>query len=199
MVTKHYSRRASIFWAAFGLVINNKIEGVVVFGQPSPPIQRHAFDARDFRLYELARLVVQTEVKNAASFLVGSALRMLPAPCAVVSYADSEWGPRRHHLPSDQLGIHRCHEVARSRLHNRRQAGSPHDTAGPRHYRSKEVGEGEQRANRTAVKQTPVLFYVRLQSPEKEDEAGAAIPSGGGLPQAAKDHLRRWPEGRRLH
>lgn len=87
---KHYSRRASIFWAGFALVENGMIEGVCVFGQPSPPIQKHAFRDRDFRLYELARLVVQTKTRNAASFLVGNALRMLEQPCAVVSYADME-------------------------------------------------------------------------------------------------------------
>lgn len=92
VVAKHYSHRASIFWAAFGLVVNEKIEGVVVFGQPSPSLQKYAFRERDFRMYELSRLVVQTPAKNAASFLVGSALRMLPAPCAVVSYADIGWG-----------------------------------------------------------------------------------------------------------
>lgn len=92
VVNKHYSRHASIFWAGFGLVENGRIEGVCVFGQPSPPIQRYAFADRDFKLYELARLVVQTETKNASSTLVGRALRMLERPCAVVSYADSEWG-----------------------------------------------------------------------------------------------------------
>ena len=90
--SKHYSRRASIFWAAFGLEVDGFIEGVVVYGQPSPPIQKHAFKDRDFRLYELARLVIQTDVPNAASFLVGRSLRMLEAPSAVVSYADSEYG-----------------------------------------------------------------------------------------------------------
>jgi hypothetical protein len=89
---KHYSRRPSIFWAGFGLVIDGKVEGVVVYGQPSPPIQRHAFRDRDFQLFELARLVVQTGERNAASLLVGRSLQMLKAPCAVVSYADSEWG-----------------------------------------------------------------------------------------------------------
>jgi len=89
--TKHYSRRASIFWAGFGLVENDKIVGVAVYGQPSPPIQKHAFKDRDFRLYELARVVVQSTTKNAASFLVGNSLKMLePKPCAVVSYADME-------------------------------------------------------------------------------------------------------------
>ena len=89
---KHYSRKPSIFWAGFGLVIDGMIEGVAVYGQPSPPIQRHAFRDRDFRLYELSRLVVQTPRKNAASYLVGRSLQKLPAPCAVVSYADTEHG-----------------------------------------------------------------------------------------------------------
>lgn len=92
VVNKHYSRRASIFWSGFGLVIDGHVEGVCVFGQPSPPIQRHSFADRDFKLYELARLVVQTDRKNAASFLVGRALQQLERPSAVVSYADTEWG-----------------------------------------------------------------------------------------------------------
>jgi len=89
---KHYSRRASIFWAGFGLEIDGMIEGVCVYGQPSPPIQKHAFMDRDFQLFELARLVIQTKQKNAASFLVGNSLKMLESPCAVVSYADTEQG-----------------------------------------------------------------------------------------------------------
>lgn len=92
VVKKHYSHRFPIFWAGFGLVIDDLIEGVVVYGQPSPPIQKHAFRDRNFKLYELARLVVQTEAKNAASFLIGNSLKLLDRPCAVVSYADSEFG-----------------------------------------------------------------------------------------------------------
>jgi len=91
VVNKHYSRRASIFWAAFGLVENAQLTGVVVYGQPSPPVQRSAFENRNFRLYELCRLVVQSKTKNAASFLVGNSLKKLERPSAVVSYADSEW------------------------------------------------------------------------------------------------------------
>ena len=89
---KHYSRRPSIFWAGFALVEDGLIQGVVVYGQPSPPIQKHAFADRDFKLYELARLVVQTKTPNASSLLIGRSLRMLEGPCAVVSYADSSWG-----------------------------------------------------------------------------------------------------------
>jgi len=91
VLAKHYSRRAPIFWAGFGLIEAGMVTGVVVYGQPSPPIQKHAFRERDFRLYELSRLVVQSESRNAASFLVGNSLRMLePKPCAVISYADME-------------------------------------------------------------------------------------------------------------
>lgn len=87
---KHYSHRPSIFWKGFGLVEDGFVTGVVVYGQPSPPIQRHAFKERDFRLYELSRLVVQSKTKNAASFLIANSLKMLDKPCAVVSYADME-------------------------------------------------------------------------------------------------------------
>lgn len=91
--TKHYSHRMSVYWAGFGLIENGHVVGVAVYGQPSPPIQKHAFTDRDFRLFELSRVVVQTETKNAGSFLVGRSLKMLePQPCAVVSYADSEQG-----------------------------------------------------------------------------------------------------------
>lgn len=90
VINKHYSRSKSIFWAGFGLVEDNTIQGVIVYGQPSPPIQKHAFKERDFKLYELSRLVVQTKTKNAASFLVANSLKLLESPCAIVSYADSE-------------------------------------------------------------------------------------------------------------
>lgn len=92
VLAKHYSRRASIFWAGFSLVEGGNIVGVAVYGQPSPPIQKHAFRDRDFKLYELARVVVQTRTKNAASFLIANSLKLLPSPCAVVSYSDMEQG-----------------------------------------------------------------------------------------------------------
>ena len=91
IVAKHYSHRGSIFWEAYGLVIHGYIAGVVVYGQPSP-IQRCAFKDRDFKLYELGRLVIQTKMPNAASILVGRSLKMLDNYSAVVSYADTEFG-----------------------------------------------------------------------------------------------------------
>ena len=89
---KHYSRKIGIFWEGFGLVENGKIVGVAVYGQPSAALQKHAFDSRDFRFYELSRLVVQTRTKNACSFLIGNSLKMLEKPCAVVSYSDTSHG-----------------------------------------------------------------------------------------------------------
>lgn len=88
---KHYSRRPSIFWAGFALIINGNTEGVIVYGQPSPPLQLYAFKDRTFKFYELSRLVIQTQRKNAASFLIANSLKQLEKPCAVVSYADSQW------------------------------------------------------------------------------------------------------------
>lgn len=90
---KHYSRKLGIFWEGFGLYDNDVLIGVCCYGQPSAPIQKHAFKDRDFRLYELTRLVVDNGVKNAASFLISQSLKMLKEKhCAVVSYADSAHG-----------------------------------------------------------------------------------------------------------
>lgn len=90
---KHYSRRLGIFWEGYGLYDGAMLLGVCCFGQPSAPIQKHAFKGRDFRLYELTRLVVEPGVKNGASFLISGALAQLSVrPAAVISYADSAHG-----------------------------------------------------------------------------------------------------------
>jgi hypothetical protein len=90
---KHYSRRLGIFWEGFGLFKNDVLIGVCCFGQPSAPIQKYSFKDRNFRLYELTRLVVDSGHKNAASFLISRAIEMLKEkPCAIVSYADSAFG-----------------------------------------------------------------------------------------------------------
>ena len=91
ILEKHYSHRMPIFWYGFGLVENRRIVGVIVYGQPSAPIQIYAFKNRDFKMIELSRLVIQTKTRNAASFLISHSLKMLPTPCSVISYADSEY------------------------------------------------------------------------------------------------------------
>lgn len=91
---KHYSRRLGIYWEGFGLYHDGVIIGVITYGQPSAPIQKHAFVDRDFRLYELTRLVIDRGApRNAASYLISHSLRLLSVnPCAVISYADSAQG-----------------------------------------------------------------------------------------------------------
>jgi hypothetical protein len=89
---KHYRKTLGIFWYGFALIKDDKLVGVCVFGQPSAPIQKHAFANRDFPLMELTRLVVDDGVKNGASFLIANALKQLNKPCAVISYADSAQG-----------------------------------------------------------------------------------------------------------
>ena len=90
---KHYTRRLGIFWEGFGLFADGALVGVACYGQPSAPIQKHAFRDRDFRLYELTRLVVDRGVGNGASTLIGRSLQMLnERPAAVISYADGGQG-----------------------------------------------------------------------------------------------------------
>ena len=91
VTARHYSRRASMFQHAFALVKGCQIEGVVVYGMPPIMVQKHSFSDPNWPIFELTRLVIQTDAPNAASFLVGNSLKMLPSPSAVVSYADTEF------------------------------------------------------------------------------------------------------------
>lgn len=89
---KHYAKRKPMYQFAFALVENGKIEGVVVYGRPPVQIEKHVFSEKptyEYKVYELTRLVIQTKTKNAASFLIGNSLKLLPKPNIVVSYADS--------------------------------------------------------------------------------------------------------------
>ena len=94
VAAKHYRRTLGIFWEGFGLFDDaDEIVGVVCYGQPSAPIQRHAFESRDFRLYEMTRLVIDSGTLNGASILIGRSLQMLSVkPSAIISYADSGMG-----------------------------------------------------------------------------------------------------------
>lgn len=89
----HYRKTLGVFWEAFGLYEDNKLMGVICYGMPSAPISKHAFKDRDFRLYELTRLVIDGGNKNCASMLIADSLKLLnEQPSAVISYADSALG-----------------------------------------------------------------------------------------------------------
>jgi|GEM_PF-2539659 len=64
---KHYAKRKPMFQFAYGLIIDDKIEGIVVYGRPPVQIEKNVFlepIKSDFKVYELTRLVIQTKQKN---------------------------------------------------------------------------------------------------------------------------------------
>jgi len=97
----HYARRVpSISWA-FGLFKkgNNPhdlfrigpLVGIVSFGTPPSPSLCEGVCGVEHKenVIELNRLVLRDNLKNEASFLVSRALKLLPKPKVVVSYADT--------------------------------------------------------------------------------------------------------------
>jgi hypothetical protein len=94
LVYKHYAKRVPMILHAFGLYENSHLIGVVTFGlPPSGHLCRGICgDEWSDKVLELNRLCLLDNKKNEASFLVGGALRLLPKPCIVVSYADDAQG-----------------------------------------------------------------------------------------------------------
>ena len=93
IMTDHYAHRMPSIQRAFGLFEDYSLVGVVTFGSPaSPYVKISMFGAKwGGKIMELNRLVVTTQAKNAASFLIGRAVRMLPS-IPLVSYADQGVG-----------------------------------------------------------------------------------------------------------
>lgn len=93
LLLKHYARRMPSVSYAFGLYVDMQLEGVVTFGSlPTPQVKNGMFEDKEIEIIELNRLCVSSDTKNASSILVGRALRLLPSPCAVISYADGGQG-----------------------------------------------------------------------------------------------------------
>ena len=94
----HYARRMPCVQYAFGLFEEEKLLGVVTFGQPASPWLCRGVAGEENRknVIELNRLVFLPEAngQNHASMLVGKALKLLPRGLFVVSYAD--WGGWHH-------------------------------------------------------------------------------------------------------
>lgn len=91
----HYARRMPPIQYAFGLFVDEKMVGCVTFGTPaSRPlcIGLAGIENAD-RVLELNRLVILPgyEGQNLASYLISRALKKLPKPTFVVSYADTAW------------------------------------------------------------------------------------------------------------
>jgi len=86
---KHYAKRLPPIEHAFGLFQNDIIVGIVTFGTPVSSTLRDLWKGK-YKLKELNRLVVNEGLpKNSLSFFVASALKLLPKPLVIVSYADT--------------------------------------------------------------------------------------------------------------
>jgi len=91
LLKKHYARRIPSISFSFGLFENNILEGVITFGKPpsmSLCIGVCGKDNSDY-VFELNRLCLQSNKPNHASYLVANAMKQLPKPIIVVSYADT--------------------------------------------------------------------------------------------------------------
>ena len=96
-LNKHYAKRLPSISFAFGLYINDSLEGVCSFGRPmSHTLIKGAFNGLfEHCFLELNRLVVNEGLpKNTLSFFVSQCLKQLPKPNALVSYADTS---QNHH------------------------------------------------------------------------------------------------------
>jgi hypothetical protein len=92
---KHYARRVPGITFAFGLYNDRILEGVVTYGSPPTPAVAQGMFADESMsglVIELNRLCLDTQLKNAASIIVGRSLALLPRPKCVVSYADTGVG-----------------------------------------------------------------------------------------------------------
>jgi hypothetical protein len=91
LLKKHYAKRIPPISFAFGLYEGAILVGVCTYGVPSSATLRDGIAGADNSKFvlELNRLCIESSNKNAASYLVGGSLRMLPKPSIVVSYADT--------------------------------------------------------------------------------------------------------------
>jgi hypothetical protein len=94
LLEKHYAKRMPLIKYAFGIYENNILVGVVTYGPtPTPQVPKFMLGKGwEDKILELNRLCIETKTKNAASFLVGKSLKMLPKPLAIISYADGGQG-----------------------------------------------------------------------------------------------------------
>lgn len=87
----HYAKRMPSISYAFGLFDKTEnLIGCVTYGSPASPRVCDGICGVDHKekVLELNRLVLKNNVKNEASFLIASSLKMLPKPSIVISYAD---------------------------------------------------------------------------------------------------------------
>lgn len=93
VLTHHYSRRCPNVKYGYGLYVDRKLVGCVVYSLPASHTLCSGVCGELYKkdVIELSRLVITTDLKNAASILIGGSLRKLckdEGQFVVVSYAD---------------------------------------------------------------------------------------------------------------
>jgi len=90
LLNRHYAKRIPPISYAFGLYEGTDIVGVVTYGVPaSSPLRAGiAGDEYIYDVLELNRLCIDSNNKNAASYLVAHSIKQLPKGKIIVSYAD---------------------------------------------------------------------------------------------------------------
>lgn len=92
LLYKHYAKRLCSISFAFGLYIDNVLQGVCTFGMPASSTLATSICGKDFKKYvlELNRLVVNEGLrKNTLSFFVSKSINKLPNNKIIVSFADA--------------------------------------------------------------------------------------------------------------
>ena len=87
LLKKHYAKRFPPISFAFGLYEETVLVGVCTYGMPSSATLREGIAGAENAKFvlELNRLCIESNNKNAASFLVGRSLRLLPKPSIIES------------------------------------------------------------------------------------------------------------------
>lgn len=90
----HYLKRLPSIMYAFGLYNGNDLVGACTFGSPPSLNLCEGVCGKEFKdeVLELNRLFLVNNEKNLASFFVSRALKLLPKPSIIVSYADKTNG-----------------------------------------------------------------------------------------------------------
>ena len=87
---RHYAKRCPSVSFAFGLFVDDDLEGVVTYGTPSSAPLRSGLCGPEYAssVLELNRLCLKANVKNDASWLVSASIRAIGKDAVIVSFAD---------------------------------------------------------------------------------------------------------------
>lgn len=87
----HYAKRIPSISYSFGLFYNEELVGVICYGTPPSATLREGIAGKEYisKILELNRLCLLNNIKNEASYLIASSLKLLPQGMIVISFADS--------------------------------------------------------------------------------------------------------------